>query len=124
VTGSWGKRIGSASSRSSHAAFWVVGVILIGGAWTSTASAELVKAELVKKVTDTVGSTVRAVEAGANAVPSLPSTTAPAKPPPQAAPPASGLGQAAEQGVGGQAAKQGVGGQAAEQGVNSPFNSS
>lgn len=89
MTGSWGKRIGSASSRFSRAAFLAVGVILIGGACAPTASADLVKAELVKEVTDTVGSTVKQVETGANAVPSLPSTTAPAKPPPQAATPAS-----------------------------------
>jgi hypothetical protein len=90
VTGSWTTRIGSASNRPLRAAFVALSATLIGGTYVPTASAELVTTQLVKDVTDTVGPTVRAVEAGANAVPSLPSTTAPAKPsgPPQAANPA------------------------------------
>lgn len=81
MIGSWAKRNGSAPARSLRAAFLVAGVISIGAACAPPASAELVKAELVREVTDAVGSTVKAVEAGADAVPSLPSTPAPPSPP-------------------------------------------
>lgn len=57
-----------------------VGAIL-GGAFSGPpASAQLVKDDLAKDVTDTVGSTVRSVQAGANALPSPPSQIVPTKP--------------------------------------------
>lgn len=100
MSGRSNTRIGRASKRASRTALLAVGAILIGGSSVPSASADLVKAELVKEVTDTVGSTVRSVQAGAESIPSPPSSTTPAKPskpsspvpPPQASvgPPSSG----------------------------------
>lgn len=86
MTGRRIKRSGNAFERSWRAAVLAAAAISIGAAVAPPASAGL-----VKEVTDTVGSTVREVQAGAGIAPSLPGTAAPAepsKPPVQAAPPA------------------------------------
>jgi hypothetical protein len=72
------RRAGSAFGRLRHAAASVAAAVLIGAV-----SAPAASAGLVERVADTVGSTVKSVQAGAtavNAVPSLPSAPPPAKP--------------------------------------------
>lgn len=80
MSGRSNTRIGRASKRASRTALLAVGAFLIGGSSVPSASADLVKAELVREVTDTVGSTGRSVQAGAESIPSPPSSTTPAKP--------------------------------------------
>lgn len=79
----WTRRAGSAIERAwLRAAVCVAGVILIGVVPVPAASAGL-----VDEAANTVGSTVKSVQAGAKAVPSPPSTTPPAKSPSPPKPP-------------------------------------
>ncbi len=79
------RRTRSPLGRSASAVVLAIGVILIGAVAVPTASAGL-----VEEVTGTVGSTVKSVQDGANAIPSPPSTTPPtlpSAPTPPATPP-------------------------------------
>lgn len=76
MIGRWIRRVGSVLEHWRRGAFLAAAVMLIGAVPVPTASAGL-----VKDVVDTVGSTVKSVQASPNAVPPPPSTTPPAKPP-------------------------------------------